>query len=85
MGRNPGSQPTMTACIELHAILIENHVPIGAKIPRPLWDRLVGRFAGVSYAQTNNITRTGESQGYWTRSMGRGPIHGSVTLSALPP
>lgn len=78
MGRPP---TTVLLCEELHSFLLDNGIPPGAKIPRPLWDKLLAKARHVSWAQAENITRTGATHGLWERR-GREAFgkHGSIVL-----
>ena len=78
-GRPP---TTVTVCHEIHSFLLENGVPAGSKVPRPLWDELVGKAAGVSYAQARNITATGALHGLWDRMDSQGRVPGSIIVKA---
>lgn len=77
-GRPP---TTVETCRELHALLLEEGFLPGTKIPRPLWDELVGKAAGVSYAQARNITATGALQGLWLRQDSQGRMPGSIIVA----
>jgi hypothetical protein len=81
MGRPP---TTVAVCQEVHALLLESGVEPGAKIPRPLWNELVGKCQGperqVSWAQAENITRTGAMLGLWERVPHSGRVPGSIML-----
>lgn len=80
-GRPP---TTVSRCEELYQLLIACGIPTGARIPRPLWNGYVGKAGRVSSAQVENITRTGEQQGFWERQDSRGRVPGSVTLLTAP-
>lgn len=82
LGRPP---TTVLVCEEIHSFLLENGVPPGVKVPRPLWDELVGKTAGVSYAQARNITATGAVHGLWERHDSQGRVPGSVVLKPMAP
>jgi hypothetical protein len=71
---------TVDLCHEIHSLLLESGIPLGSKVPRPLWDKLVGRGAKVSWAQTENITRTGANLGLWERRPNAGRVPGSIVL-----
>lgn len=73
---------TVATCREIHALLLENGIPPGSKVPRPLWDELVGKAAEVSYAQARNITATGALHGLWQRQDSQGRMPGSIVLLA---
>jgi hypothetical protein len=81
MGRPP---TTVALCYEVHSLLLENGIPIGAKMPRPLWDKLLAQGRHVSWAQTRNITQTGVQHGLWTLQGNAGRVPGSVALLPLP-
>lgn len=77
MGRPP---TTVAVCHEIHSLLLGEGIPLGVKIERPLWDELVARAAQVSWAQSENITRTGANLGLWERNPNVGRIPGSIVL-----
>lgn len=76
-GRPP---TTVLLCQELHSFLLEQGIQPGSKLPRPLWDKLLAKARGVSWAQAENITRTGAQHGYWDRVASRGRTPGYVVL-----
>lgn len=79
--QGPGRPPTtVSVCQEIHALLLGEGIPPGTKIPRPLWDELVGKAADVSYAQARNITATGALHGLWERLDSQGRVPGSIVL-----
>jgi hypothetical protein len=80
LGRPP---TTVLVCEEIQRLLLENGIPPNAKIPRPLWDELLAKARRVSWAQAENITRTGHQHGYWTRIPNVGRMPGSVVLRAM--
>lgn len=82
MGRPP---TTVLVCEELHQFLIDSGIPAGAKIPRPDWDELLAKARHVSWAQAENITRTGQQHGLWERIPNVGRVPGSVVLKATAP
>lgn len=77
MGRPP---TTVAVCHELHSLLLESGIQPGMKVPRPLWNELIGQGVKVSWAQAENITRTGSMLGLWDRHSGHGRVPGSIEL-----
>lgn len=82
LGRPP---TTVLVCQELQSLLLENGIPANTKIPRPLWDELLAKARHVSWAQAENITRTGHQHGYWQRIPNVGRVPGSVVLKPMAP
>lgn len=80
MGDRGRPPTTISVCFEIHALLLESGLTPGTKVPRPLWDELVGRAAGVSYPQARNITASGALQGLWERRDSQGRMPGSIVL-----
>lgn len=82
LGRPP---TTVLVCHEIRQLLLESGIPPGTKIPRPDWDELLAKARHVSWAQAENITRTGLQHGLWDRVPNMGRVPGSVVLKAIAP
>lgn len=82
MGENKNTaSPAMQRVQTLHAFLLEQGIPAGSFIPRPLWDQLMPQGFGVGASTADNDLRTGERLGLWERRQAIGRVPAGVVLA----